>query len=142
MADENSILSDITDQDVIFLSSPSPNTILLKVNFSQRYYLGDPDHHILWLGNCFYYLAFNIRRNKFYRIGGFDKLDLDEFFDDFETVDYKLINPEYSRKSKIDFYCLKEYSETPVKRRLKKPPCLPLCSEELGTSLVIPQKEN
>ena len=142
LANSDSLLSDITDQRVTFLSSPSSNTILLKVVFDQKYFTGDVEDQILWLGDCSYYLAFNIKRNTFYRLGGFDELDIDEFFDDFETVDHNLVNIEYAKTSEIDFYCLKEYAETSSKKRLNKSLCIPCCSEKLETTLVIPQKEN
>lgn len=142
LATSDSLLSDIKSQKVTFLNSPSSNTILLKVDFNQRYFTGDVNNQILWLGDCSYYLAFNVKRNKFYRLGGFDELDTDEFFEDFEAVDVSLFNIEYNKRSEIDFYCLREHAETPFRKRYKKLPCVPTCSEKLKTILVIPQQKN
>ncbi len=64
-----------------------------------------------WLGSCDFYIAFNVDKAKFYRIGGFDILDLSDFFDDLGPKDLDLF--DLGSDKALDFYCLKSHSELP-----------------------------
>mgnify|MGYP006921593043 CR=1 FL=1 len=133
----DSIISDIANQKGNFLKSNSSNILLLGIQFGQKYCLGGQDMQILWIGDCTYYLAFNIKKNKFYRLGGFDKLDTEDFFGDLTLQDETLFDIDYIESGEIDFNCLKEYSKLSAKKKLSRPPCLPKCSEKLSTTLTV-----
>lgn len=137
IASYDSLLSDITKQRVIFIKSPALNIILLKVHFSQKYFIGGDGGHIQWLSDCYYYLAFNIKKNKFYRIGGFEILDLRDFFQDLKADDYGLFGEAFNKTSEINFLCLRDYNELSPKRQLKQRTCLPACDKVLTTELII-----
>ncbi len=56
----------------------------------------------------------------FYRLGGFDVTDLNSFFQDLESTDYKIYDIGFIEDSEIDFVCLATFAELPSKKTEKK----------------------
>lgn len=139
LADRAAIMEDVVSQKVVFLKSPVSKIALVKVKFDQSYFKGSERELTLLLGECFYYLAYNTSNNKFYRLGGFDSLDIEEFFGDLVTDYEKILDIEYLAGSEVDFFCLLEYSKmSAVKRARKGFNCFGSCKKEISEYLVIP----
>jgi hypothetical protein len=115
---------------------------LLKIKFDQQFYLGNINNSKAWFGSCNFYLAFNTITKKFYRLGGFDSEDIDDFFSDLhasksklDTYDF-LFNEDFKPAVYEDFEinCLEEYYKMKPKKRNKKGfPCFAKCSEVIYT---------
>lgn len=134
IAEPTIIIDEIKKQNAIFLSSPSENILFIKINFKQKFH-----EQAELFGECSYFIAFNQSTMTFYRLGGFDEVDLDSFFKDLEPIDYKLYNIGLTEDSEIDFACLAEYSELSSKKQKKrKYECFPKCSDILFKKLIIP----
>ena len=133
LADEKTTLKDITEQEAVLLYSPSENLLLIRVDYSQSDLLGE----------CSYYLAFNKTTSTFYRLGGFDTLDLSDFFEDLTPDDYQIYDLDFLEESEIDFTCLAKLAELPPGKRIKrKHECFPKCSDVLYQWLVIPNRKD
>lgn len=131
------ILEDIENQELKFLNSSIPNIVLMRIKFNQKYYMGESREMTL-IGNCFYYIAFNLKNKKFYRLGGFDSNDLQEFFGECDIIE----NLNWiSNEEEIDFLCLLTYSKLPKKKKAKKGfECFKSCNSEITEYLH--QKQN
>ena len=110
LADSDVILQDILNQEIDFIPNPAKNIILLKIRFNQKYFDNINKTSIEWFGVYDYYLAYNVYTSRFYRLGGFDYIDIDSFFYDLKEIPSKewteLVfghNPKYGN---IDFQCL------------------------------------
>ena len=109
----------------------------MKIKFGQKYFRGNRDFTEL-MGVCYYYLAYDDDNQTFYRLGGFEKLDLKDFFKNFEVLKATLTIEE----SEVDLFCLYEYSDLSEKKKLRKPfDCFKSCEDEIIQQLVIPKKQ-
>ncbi len=123
----DSVLSSLAKQKSNFLLSPTQNLYFIQITFDQSSSNGAE-----WLGHCNYYLAFNLSKNKYYRLGGFDSLDIGDFFEDLEGDDFKIFDFAYQEKSSIDFYCLSTFNDwSGRKKRKRKFTCFDKCSDVL-----------
>lgn len=138
IANKDSIWSDLQKQKLWFIPNKSTNILLMKVRFEQKYRHGN-NQSTLWIGGCFFYIAYNKKTFKYYRLGGWDTVDAFDFFNDLPPEDYSRLLLDEKLKENIDFYCLLEYSKWPRKRKKQKKtcPCSKICSEELETILRI-----
>lgn len=138
---ENSkLIEDIEKQKLDFIEfNDSSNWFFMKIEFNQKYGKYMDGHSILWLGNCHFYLAFKKEKSKFYRLGGFDALDIKDFIkdlhDDIEYLDI-LFNEKLNMEIPID--CIESYVEMPEKKKIKNGyQCFDKCSEKLSTTLIV-----
>lgn len=139
VADKLLILEDIQNQELTFIKSSIPDIVLMKIKFGQKYYK-EGGHQMDLIGSCNYYMAFNAKNQKFYRLGGFSSLDIDEFFTESDVITYLDIN---AHKGEIDFLCLLEYSEMSSLKKAKKGfDCFKACDQEISEYLIIPQKNS
>lgn len=121
---KNYLLKSIEERNVDFLRTIYSNFLFLKVT-------GKPP--IGWYKNqyCSYYLAYNIKTQMFYRIGGFDFLDINNFFKDLFEREVPSMNFNDDVVG-LDLECLFRFYILPTKKRLKKKNiCYCTCSEEI-----------
>ncbi len=135
LASKEQILKDIEAQKVYFLKTQYKNFLFLKIEFDQPYRIST-NHTNSLVRKCFYYMAFNLQTKIFYRLGGFDYIDIDKFIDDLSSLEGKnLIDWEHRNEIEdVDLECLLKYKDLSEKQRLKhKFTCFSSCSE--NTSL-------
>lgn len=133
---KESILQDIEQQKATFLKTIYKNFVFIKVRFSQKYKLLHGGT-LIRFGSCSYYLAFNSKISRFYKLGGFDTLDVDDFLEDFRMVGESTIfnGVEGNEIEEIDIYCLYDYSELSLRKRRKNGySCLGNCREIITTT--------
>lgn len=134
-ATKEKILTDIEEQRIKFLKTSYKSFIFMKISFSQPYRLNDSTQTTL-IRNCFYYLAFNKISSRFYRIGGFDNLDIDNFIEDLGGSGDVVFTFEGEEVEEFDIVCLHEYYRMNKKERLKKGfHCFKNCREITQTIL-------
>lgn len=107
----------------------------MKIKFSQPYRTSD-NSELTLDRNCFFYIAFNIIKMKFYRLGGFDSVNIDDFIKDLESQEgVNVIDWVNGNEiEEIDMDCLYEYFYLSKKKRLKqKFTCFESCSENTRT---------
>lgn len=133
---KESILQNIEQQKATFLKTGYKKFVFIKVDFSQKYNLLDRGT-IVRFGNCSYYLAFNIEISKFYKLGGFNIPDIDEFIKDVNGIEEKGIFNGLGggEIEEIDIDCLYDYSLLSSRKRRKKGySCLGNCNEIVTTT--------
>ncbi|GGB73309.1 hypothetical protein GCM10007424_11510 [Flavobacterium suaedae] len=134
IANKEQILLDIESQEAKFLKTVYKNFFFLKIKFSQPYRNSNISVRTL-NRKCYYYIAFNIIENRFYRLGGFNSLDVIDFISDLGNIEN--INIENWNKDlvqEIDIDCLYEYYYLDDKKRFKKKfLCFPNCNENTKT---------
>lgn len=138
ISNKNQILKDIEEQEITFLKTQYENFIFMKVDFAQPYRLPQ-DHTQTLKRDCSYYIAFNTIDSRYYRLGGFDNLDIDSFFKDLELRESTVFKDiaEGKEIEGIDVYCLHEYYKMNKKKRLKKGfKCLDNCSQKTETKII------
>ncbi len=138
-SNRETILEDIEKQEIKFLETKYENFIFMKISFSQPYRKNEEEYIVLYR-NCEYYLAFNKINYKFYKLGGFDFIDIDSFFKDLITFEGNIFRDviEYNEIEEIRIHCLYEYYKMSPKRRFKKGySCLTNCSSITETTIII-----
>lgn len=135
------ILDQVDNKEIKFLKTKYVDFIFMKVKFSDSDYSGevylkqkfDSIGRTLF-GDCSYYLAFNKKSARYYRLGGFDIIDIDSFIDDLEEQEVFIFKDLEGGNEieEMDIYCLYNYYEMKPKRRLKKRfNCFSKCSKEI-----------
>jgi len=140
VSDKAKLLEDILKQKLEIIEySDSSNWIFMKIKFDQKYGGYIDKHSVLWLGNCYFYLAFRKEKSKFYRLGGFDSLDLDDFVNDIQNdIEYFKILSNEKLNNDIPVNCIESYVELSKRKRLKKGyNCFQKCSDILTTTLIV-----
>ena len=135
IASKEIILKDLENQKTNFLETKYKKFSFLKVEFSQPYRMSD-SNYVTLIRDCTYYLAFNLEDKKFYKLGGFNTLDIDDFIKDLERleIDNNIPWDEKNIIKEIDINCLYEYSLLDKKKRLKSNfKCFENCSENTKT---------
>lgn len=123
ITDSTKLIKTIQSQKIEFTKNTSENIVLMKIYFDQIVYSKDNTTHS-WFGNCNYYLAYNLKKEKFYRIGGFDSNDVVEFIDDIQEYSFStedelfLFNLETF--GDFDMSCLMSYYYMSEKKKKKK----------------------
>lgn len=137
--DENKLVEEIEKQKLEFIEyNDSSNWVFMKIKFDQKYGNYKNDHSTLWLGDCNFYIAFNKETSKFYRLGGFDILDVDDFIDDMHEDLYFDIHFDENLNEEIPIHCIESYVKLSEKMRLKKGhQCFSPCSKKLTTNLIV-----
>jgi len=139
ISNESEILKDIQSQKIIFLKTKYEHFLFMKISFSQPYRL--PNKHTQTLyRDCNYYLAFNIEDSRFYKLGGFDILDIDSFFEDLQLREDSIFKDieEGKEIDEIDIYCLYDYYKMKKRKRVKKGfNCLDNCAKKTETSIIL-----
>ncbi|MNK08446.1 hypothetical protein D3C87_263840 [compost metagenome] len=122
VANKEQILKDVENQEIAFLRTKYKHFIFLRIKFLQPYRLGEGLSENTLIRDCYYYVAFNNKDKKFYRIGGFDNLNIDDFIHDLDSVekDYILDWNNRNEIEGIDIDCLYNYAKLNKKERLKK----------------------
>ncbi len=138
--DQDKLLEDILKQKLeIIEHSDSSNWIFMKIKFDQKY--GDyyDNSYVAWLGECYFYIAYRKEKSKFYRLGGFDSLDLDDFVNDIQNdIEYFKILSNGKLNNEVPINCIESYVELPERKRLKKEyNCFQKCSDILTTTLIV-----
>lgn len=132
---KESILQDIEQQNATFLKTIYKNFVFIKVDFSQKYKFLHGGT-LIRFGSCSYYFAFSIETSRFYKLGGFDIVDIDEFLKELNTVENTGIfnGLEGGEIEEIDIDCLYNYSKLSLRKRSKKGySCLGNCKETITT---------
>jgi len=125
------ISNDVENQKIIYLKSEYKNFIFLKIKFEQPYRLDDDSEKISF-GHCNYYLSYNKKNKIFYRLGGFDYLDIDEFFQDLKKIEVTDFIGYSEVIGEIDINCLyKFYKMNSRKRGKNKSLCFLNCNEQI-----------
>ena len=133
------ILSDISNQDLTFLDTMYKNFLFMKISFSQPYRL--PNNHTQTLYRyCDYYLAFSVKNSRYYKLGGFDSIDIDAFFKDLKLREgfvFKDFAEGGREISGIDIYCLHDYYKIKKCKRIKKSyTCFENCKDITETTII------
>jgi hypothetical protein len=134
VASPETILRDLDDQELTFLNSDSSEVVLLKIKFSQHNFHGDSNSSTI-LGQCFFYVAYNRRTFKFYRLGGFDSSDAADFFGDITSQEFIKLTSDETIIRSIDLICLSEYAKNSNNRKRTRKECVKQCSSVLSTYL-------
>lgn len=144
VSDIKSMLDQVDNKQIKFLKTKYKYFEFLKIDFTDLYYeakvyINEEDliGQALF-GSCSYYLAFNKVNAKYYKLGGFNDLDIDEFFYDLEDLEIFIFKDLEggNEVEGIDMYCLYNYYNLKPKRRLKKGyNCFSKCSEEMSTEM-------
>ena len=137
LASKERILQDIEEQDLKFLPTKLKNFVFMKVSFSQPYRFNENGERSLFR-NCSYYLAFNLTSLQFYRLGGFDNLDIDDFFDDcsFHGEILFSLEDDGDNVSGLNLLCMIKFLEMSKKERFRKGfRCSCNCRESLFTTI-------
>jgi hypothetical protein len=135
--DSLSLIKELSNQKLSIIDIPIDNVIFIKIKHEQRYNMLDNSNLVL-IGTCYYYLAFNLNNSKYYRLGGFDYLDLDDFFKEINILNINLLG---GNNYEIDLLCLFEFSNySNRKKKKKKFRCFENCSEEITNFLIIQNK--
>ncbi|WP_179317218.1 hypothetical protein [Winogradskyella undariae] len=138
ISDKNQILKDIENQKITFLKTKYESFIFMKIDFAQPYRLPTGSTQTL-KRDCSYYIAFNVSNSIFYRLGGFDTIDVDSFFEALEVNESGIFKDieEGKEIDGIDIYCLHDYYQMSKKKRLKKGfKCLDNCSKKTETLII------
>lgn len=132
VSSKEQILRDINNQKIQFLNTLYKNFIFMKIEFSQPYRLSNG--HIRTLErDCNYYMAFNILDSRFYKLGGFDSLDIDDFFDDLKIKEKTIFKGGINggEVENIDIHCLYQYYNINKRKKQRKNfKCLSSCSKK------------
>lgn len=115
--DKENFIQEIQKQKLEFITyKESNNFVFMKIKFDQKYTDFYRNAHTAWLGNCFFFLAFNKEKSKFYRIGGFDVLDIDEFMMDLsDEVKYLDYYVDERLTKEIPISCIETYYNVSTK---------------------------
>ncbi len=134
----DSLLANLERQEVTILESKGfEDIIFMKLEFCNKYYKNPYNENnyttYFFQGFCHYYLAFDLANFKYYKLGGFNVNEVDQFIE--EVYQNRYVNPLDIYIEEIDFWCLLDYTK---KRKMKKKqPCFPVCSEKIKTTIVI-----
>lgn len=132
---KESILQNIEQQKTTFLKTIYKNFVFIKVECSQKYNLLEGGT-MTRFGDCNYYLAFNTEFSRFYKLGGFDTLDIDAFLAKLGASEKMGIfnRLDVGEIEEIDIDCLYNYSELSLRKRRKRGySCLGSCNETTKT---------
>ena len=135
VSNKNQILKDIENQKITFLKTKYENFVFMKVDFNQPYRLPIGRTQTL-KRDCSYYIGFNVLTSVFFRLGGFDTIDIDDFFTSLKANESPIFKDieEGEEIQDIDVYCLYEYYQMSKKKRLKKCfNCMDNCSKKTET---------
>lgn len=138
ISDEEKIINDIENQNAFFLKTMYKHFLFIKIEFSQPYRIFENGTRTLFR-NCNYYIAYNINDAKFYRLGGFNSIDIDSFIKDLEQIEISIFLDisEGKEIDEINIYCLYDYFKMNPKKRFKKGfSCLCNCEEETQTMII------
>ncbi len=138
IANKEQIMMDIEGQKAVFLKTLYKDFVFVKVDFSQPY--RNLDYSTSTLNRvCSYYLAFSIKDSRFYKLGGFREVDIDDFFRDLKLRELTIFQGiSGDEVADIDIYCLHEYFELNEKKRKKRGyKCLDVCKEKDETKVII-----
>ncbi|WP_440068931.1 hypothetical protein [Tenacibaculum discolor] len=115
------ILTDIENQKLDFLKTKYKKFVFMRIKFSQPYRI-PKDREQTLNRVCSYYLAFNTKDSRYYKLGGFSNLDIDAFFKDLEAVEDTIFGSieEGQEVEGIDISCLFSYYELSKRKRLRK----------------------
>ena len=135
IASKEQILKDIESQKITFLKTKYKSFVFLEVDFSQPYRTSD-NSRLTLNRNCRYYIAFNIVKKKFYKLGGFDDIDIDDFIKDLELIESINISDWEDKNlvERINVACLYNYFYLNKRQRLKQGyKCFENCSNKTKT---------
>ena len=128
IANREKIINYVDSQNAIFLNDPFDSFMFIKVDFGQPYTLSDGSI-VLALGDCSYYIAYSIFDNRFYRLGGFEFNDIDEFIKDL-IISEAYFGSQEDMDEEINLACMYEnYMKNKVKNKKKPYTCFDNCSE-------------
>lgn len=138
VASKDKILKDIENQKSDFLKTKYENFLFMKITFNQPYRLLNQNLSTL-VRNCDYYIAFNIKQSRYYKLGGFNKIDIADFFDDLKINEKSLFPDGKGEEIKdVDIHCLYNYYRLSEKKRNKsKFDCFGNCQEKTSTTIII-----
>lgn len=138
IAGKKTILEDIERQNARYLKTIYENFLFIRIDFNQPY--RQLDHNIYTLNrDCSYYIAFNKKDAKYYRLGGFEIVDSKDFFEDLELREGIIFNDIPGNEvEEIDMHCLYDYNElSEKKKRSKNFDCFISCKEITETIITI-----
>lgn len=137
IADSTELIKTIQAQEIEFIKNPSKKIFLMKIGFSQTIHNIDGTVKPFF-GSCYYYVAYSQKKNKFYRLGGFDTNDVVEFIDDIKSYhDTDQAAFLYSMEpyyGDFDISCILSYYEMSDKKRKRTGyKCFDKCSKKIFT---------
>lgn len=126
---KNYILEVLDDRKIKFLKSKYDDFIFLKIITKAP---------VGWYQNrfCNYYLSYNKQTRVFYKLGGFDYIDLDSFFNDLSMYELSFWDLK-NDVEEINLDCMyKYYILSEKKKNRKKINCHCKCSEQVIKELI------
>jgi hypothetical protein len=136
VASPETIIRDLKDQELKFLTTDSGRIVIMKIAFGQHNFHGETESTAV-LGQCFYYVAYNRELYKFYRLGGFDLSDAQEFFADLKADEFIMLTSDENITSEIDLICLSKNARRGNIRKRRRTPCDANCSLSLSSTLQV-----
>lgn len=130
LLDSKMLLDELENQKVDFIHDTS-EILILKVYSSKKFFLGTNQHYVDWIGDCNFFLAYNRRNYTFYRLGGFQTLDLRSFFEDMNSSDLISILESQTVNLHLDIPCLLKCSKKSKSNTGYECKCNVICSDEL-----------
>lgn len=133
-------IKEIENQKLDFIDyKSSDNWIFMRIKYDQNYGNYDGDGYILRLGNCDFYLAFRKEGSVFYRLGGFDKLDLEDFINDLkeDVIEYYDVIDNKKIADEIPFECIENYLKKKKRKKNLEYSCFDECSKVMKTTLIV-----
>lgn len=138
VADKSTIIEDIEGQNARYLKTVYANFLFIRIDFNQPYRQLNQSIHTL-NRDCSYYISFNVKDAKYYRLGGFEIIDTKDFFKDLKLREKTIFNGLTGNEvEEIDIYCLYEYNELSEKKKQSgKFDCFINCKEATETTVKI-----
>jgi hypothetical protein len=136
VSNKEQILKDIENQKGRFLKTKYKNFMFIKIDFDQMYRSGR--YVISFNRPCSYYIAFNVVDSRYYRLGGFDNIDIDSFMKDLKRRETTVFDFDGNEIEDMDIYCLDNYYSLSRKKRLKKGfNCFANCVSRTETEVIV-----
>lgn len=136
IASPETVVRDLKAQELKFLTADTGRIAIMKIAFSQHNFRGETMSNAL-LGQCFYYVAYNRELYKFYRLGGFDSSDAQEFFSDLKADEFIMLTSDEKITSEIDLICLSKHAKRSKLRVKSRRQCDINCSSSISTYLQV-----
>lgn len=134
LPNKNYIIEEIEERKILYLKTEYTDFMFLKIIALSP---------VGWYKNsfCNYYLSYNKKTRVFYKLGGFDFLDLDSFFEDLSHNQLSMWEFE-TDVEEINLECLYKYYILPEKKKnRKKINCHCKCSDEIIRELMFYHKK-
>lgn len=135
LASSETIMRDVNNQEVKFLTPDSGRIVIMKIEFNQHYFQGEKTSTEI-VGGCSFFVGYNKELYKFYRLNGFDSSDAAAFFSELKANEFIALTSDKNIMMEIDLICLAKAARRSKQTR-KRSACEMNCSSVLSTQLTV-----